>query len=170
MIAGDNSTERIMSQLQLIDAWVLGVVCILWSLLHLLKWSSVLNFFLIRKRLFKCVHPAKWPAPDSWSSLLPNGLNDSALMGTANIRCGVEPPSYSLKKMNVARGALMGVSRSVQGACWGTEELGWNERSRRRNYETWDNNQMDLKIMSFNLNVKWKRNGFSCRFRGMCNA
>ena len=39
-----------------------------------------------------------------------------------------------------------------------------------RNYETWDNNQMDLKIMSFNLNVKWKRNGFNCRFRGMCNA
>ena len=62
------------------------------------------------------------------------------------------------------------VHNPVQGACWGTEELGWNERSHRRNYETWDNNQMDLKIMNFNLNVKWKRNGFNCRFQGMCNA
>jgi len=54
---------------------------------------------------------------------------------------------------------LLGARRSLVGM----NNLG-------RNYETWDNNQMDLKIMSFNLNVKWKRNGFNCRFRGMCNA
>jgi hypothetical protein len=38
VIAGDNSTERIMSQLQLIGAWVLGVVCM--SLLSLLGRAS----------------------------------------------------------------------------------------------------------------------------------
>jgi len=35
-----------------------------------------------------------------------------------------------------------------------------------RNYETWDNNQMDLKIMSFNLNVKMKEKWFQLPLSG----
>ena len=50
---------------------------------------------------------------------------------------------------------LLGARRSLVGM----NDLG-------RNYETWDNNQMDLKIMSFNLNVKMKEKWFQLPLSG----
>jgi hypothetical protein len=50
---------------------------------------------------------------------------------------------------------LLGARRSLVGI----NDLG-------RNYETWDDNQLDLKIMSFNLNVKMKEKWFQLPLSG----